>query len=121
MQSHGVQQTNASIASILVVGLIPTFTALLEPVFGSTRLAFSLFMALLLGFVGIILIVFQQPIALTLRSGFLLGALCLLGNAFCFALYSHLSKRLLRFPSPVVFTARTMLPRPSLLIRLHLL
>ncbi len=121
MQYTGVQQTNASIASILVVGLIPTFTALLEPVFGSTRLAFSLFMALLLGFVGIILIVFQQPIAITLRSGFLLGALCLLGNAFCFALYSHLSKRWLRVTSPVVLTGGTMLSGALGLILLTLL
>ncbi len=121
MQYTGVQQTNASIASILVVGLIPTFTALLEPVFGSTRLAFSLFMALLLGFAGVILIVFQQPIALTLRSGFLLGALCLLGNALCFALYSHLSKRWLRVTSPVVLTGGTMLSGALGLILLTLL
>lgn len=108
MQYTGIQQTSASIASILVVGLIPAFTALLEPVFGTTRLAFSLFASLLLGFVGIILIVFQQPIAIALRSGFLFGALCLLSNALCFALYSHLSKRWLRVMSPTVLTGGTM-------------
>jgi len=121
MQYTGVQQTNASIASILVVGLIPTFTALLEPVFGRTRLAFSLFAALLLGFAGVTLIVFQQTIAMTLRSGFLLGVLCLLGNAFCFALYSHLSKRWLRVISPVVLTGGTMLSGAFGLILLTLL
>jgi drug/metabolite transporter (DMT)-like permease len=121
MQYTGVQQTNASIASILVVGLIPTFTALLEPVFGRTRLVFSLFAALLLGFAGVTLIVFQQPIAMTLRSGFLLGVLCLLGNAFCFALYAHLSKRWLRVISPVVLTGGTMLSGALGLILLTLL
>jgi len=121
MQYTGVQQTSASIASILVVGLIPTFTTLLEPVFGRTRLAFSFLAALLPGFAGIALIVFQQPITITLRSGFLFGALCLLSNAFCFALYSHLSKRWMRVISPVVLTGGTMLSGALGLILLTLL
>src|SRR5579859_5541940 len=108
MQYTGIQQTSASIASILVVGLIPTFTALLEPLFSKTRLALSLLAALLPGFAGVALIVFQQPVTISLRSGFLFGALCLLGNAFCFALYSHLSKRWLRVMSPAVLTGGTM-------------
>lgn len=121
MQYTGVQLTNASIASILVIGLIPTFTALLEPIFGKTRLAFSLFAALLLGFIGVVLIVFQQPVKVTLQSGFLFGALCLLANAFCFALYSHLSKRWLRLMSPVVLTGGTMFSGACGLILLALL
>jgi drug/metabolite transporter (DMT)-like permease len=108
MQYIGVQQTSASIASILVVGLIPTFTALLEPLFSKTRLAFSLLAALLPGFAGVALIVFQQPVTISLHSGFLLGVLFLLCNAFCFALYSHLSKRWLRVMSPAVLTGGTM-------------
>src|SRR5579863_7233031 len=67
MQYIGVQQTSASIASILVVGLIPTFTVLLEPVFSKTQLAFSLLAALLPGFAGVALIVLQQPITISLR------------------------------------------------------
>lgn len=121
MQYTGVQQTNASVASILVVGLIPTFTALLEPVFGKTRLAFSLLAALLLGFIGVALIVFQQPVGLRLQSGFLFGVLCLLGNALCFALYSHLSKRWLRVMPPVVLTGGTMFGGACGLILLTLL
>lgn len=108
MQYTGVQQTSASISSILVVGLIPTFTALLAPAFSKERLRLSLFAALLLGFIGVTLIVLQQPLAITLQSGFLLGTLCLLGNALAFALYSHLSKRYLRVLSPVVLTGGTM-------------
>jgi drug/metabolite transporter (DMT)-like permease len=121
MQYTGVQQTSASIASILVVGLIPAFTALLEPVFNKKRLAFWLLVALLPGFAGVTLIVFQQPITITLRSGFLFGTLCLLGNAFCFALYSHLSKRWMRVMSPVVLTGGTMLSGALGLILLTLL
>ncbi len=121
MQYTGVQQTSASIASILVVGLIPTFTALLEPVFGRMRLALPLFAALLLGLAGVILIVLQQPIVIAFRSGFLFGTLCLLGNAFSFALYSHLSKRWLRVMSPVVLTGGTMLSGALGLLLLTLL
>jgi drug/metabolite transporter (DMT)-like permease len=121
MQYTGVQQTNASIASILVIGLIPTFTALLAPAFGKERLALSLFAALLLGFVGIALMALQQPFVVSLQSGFLLGALCLLGNAFNFSLYSHLSKRYLRVMSPVVLTGGMMISGALGLILLTLL
>ena len=121
MQYTGVQQTSASISSILVVGLIPGFTALLAPAFGKERLLFSLFAALLLGFVGVTLIVLQQPLTITLQSGFLLGTLCLLGNAFAFALYSHLSKRYLRVLSPIVLTGGTMFSGALGLILLTLL
>jgi drug/metabolite transporter (DMT)-like permease len=121
MQYTGVQQTNASIASILVIGLIPTFTALLAPVFVKERLALSLFAALLLGFVGIALMALQQPFAVSLHSGFLLGALCLLGNAFNFSLYSHLSKRYLRVMSPVVLTGGMMISGALGLLLLTLL
>lgn len=121
MQYTGIQQTSASIASILVVGLIPTFTALLEPLFSKTRLAFSLLAALLPGFAGVALIVLQQPITISLRSGFLFGALCLLCNAFCFALYSHLSKRWLRVMSPAVLTGGTMFSGALGLVLLTLL
>jgi drug/metabolite transporter (DMT)-like permease len=121
MQYTGVQQTNASIASILVVGLIPTCTALLEPIFSSTRVTVSLLAALLLGFVGVTLIVVQQSLGVTLRSQFRIGVLCLLSNAVCFALYSHLSKRWLRVLSPEVLTGGTMLSGAIGLIFLTLL
>jgi drug/metabolite transporter (DMT)-like permease len=121
MQYSGVQQTSASVSSILVVGLIPAFTALLAPVFGKERLMLSLFVALLLGFAGVALIVLQQPFTITLQSGFLLGTLCLLGNTLAFALYSHLSKRYLRVISPVVLTGGTMFSGALGLILLTLL
>lgn len=108
LQYIGVQQTSAGIASILVVGLMPTCAAILEPMFGKTRPSLSFFAALLLGFVGVALIVFQQPVTITLQSGFLFGSLCLLSNAIGFALYTHLSKRWMRVMSPVVLTGGTM-------------
>jgi drug/metabolite transporter (DMT)-like permease len=108
MQYIGVQQTSAGIASILVLGLIPTFTALLAPAFSKERLAPSLLIALPLGFGGVSMMVLQQPLAIGLHSGFVLGVLCLLGNALSFSLYSHLSKRYLRVLSPAVLTGGMM-------------
>lgn len=108
LQYIGIQQTSASIAAILGVGLIPLFTALLAQGFGAERLHVSIVGALLVGFVGVALIVLQRPLAVTLHSGFLFGALCLVANTFFFALYSNLSKRWMRDISPVVMTAGTM-------------
>ena len=100
LQYTGVQQTNASISSILVVGLIPVVTALLAQLLGKERLSWMTLSALLLGFVGVAFIVFQKPLSISLASGFLLGVFCLVGNAFAFAAYSTLSKRWMQRISP---------------------
>ena len=85
LQYTGVRQTNASISSILVVGLIPVVTAIFAQFIGKEQLRWANMLALLLGFSGVVIIVFQKPLAVTLASGFLFGALCLVGNAFAFA------------------------------------
>jgi drug/metabolite transporter (DMT)-like permease len=109
LQYTGVQQTNASIASILVVGLIPVATAFVAQFFGDERLSVARLAALLVGFAGVAVIVLRQPVALSQQPAFLFGALCLIGNAFAFALYSSLSKRGMRTISPLVMTGGTML------------
>src|SRR5205823_10842446 len=109
LQYTGVQNTNASISSILVVGLIPVVTAFLAQFFGEQPLSPTAFSALLLGFLGVAIIVFQVPPSITQPSAFLFGALCLVSNAFAFALYSHLSKRWMHDISPLVLTGGTML------------
>lgn len=121
MQYTGVQQTSAGLASILVIGLIPPFTALLAPAFGRERVTLALLAALLLGFGGVAVMVFQQPFAIRLRPGFVPGVLCLLGNALSFSLYSHLSKRYLRVISPAVVTGGMMVSGALGLILLTLL
>ncbi|HLG63800.1 MAG TPA: EamA family transporter [Ktedonosporobacter sp.] len=109
LQYTGVQQTNASISSILVVGLIPVVTAFLAQVIGGEKFSPLRLAALLLGFCGVVLIVLQKPIAVSLRSGFLFGAVCLVSNAFAFAIYSNLSKRWMQGISPLVMTGGTMM------------
>lgn len=108
LQYYGIQQTDASVAAILGVGLIPLFTALLAQLFGEERLHVLLLAALGLGFGGVLLIVLQQPFAVSLRSGFFLGALCLVINTFFFALYSILSKRWMRTIPPIIMTGAMM-------------
>ena len=109
LQYFGIQQTDASIAAILGVGLIPMFTTLLAQAFGQERLHASLFAALCLGFGGVTLIVLEQPFSTGLHSGFFLGALCLVSNTFLFAFYSNLSKRWMQDISPMVLTGGTMI------------
>jgi drug/metabolite transporter (DMT)-like permease len=90
LQYTGLQLTNAGLAAVLVVGLIPLATmltsglALGEPLGGRRALA------LVLGAAGVVIVVSQQELALALASGFLFGAACLIANAFCFAIYSTL-------------------------------
>jgi drug/metabolite transporter (DMT)-like permease len=121
LQYEGVQQTNAGISSILVVGLIPVVTALLAQLSGKERLHLTTLGALLLGFMGVAIIVLQRPLTLTMASGFLLGALCLVGNAFAFAAYSTLSKRWMQRVSPLVMTGGTMISGAVGLVLLSLL
>ncbi len=56
-----------------------------------------------------------------LEASFVFGALCLLGNAFAFALYVHLSKRWMKDISPLVITAGTMISGALGLLLLSLL
>src|SRR5436305_6725947 len=109
LQYIGIQQTSASISAILGVGLIPLFTTLLAPLFGEERWNVLLLALLLFGLCGVALIVFQTPLVVSLHSGFLMGAGCLIVNTFFFAIYNNLSKRWMRNISPVVLTAGTMI------------
>ena len=109
LQYTGVQRTNAGVASILVVGLIPLATALLSQLMAREPLTPFKIAALLLGLGGVVVVALQQGVILARSAGFLLGALCLVGNAFAFALYSTLSKRWMRTISPLVMTGGTML------------
>jgi drug/metabolite transporter (DMT)-like permease len=109
LQYTGVQKTNASISSILVVGLIPVVTAFLSQFMGKEHLSLIKFGALLLGFLGVGIIVLEQQTQLTQGSDFLFGSLCLVGNAFAFAIYSNLGKRWMQDISPLIMTSGTMI------------
>ena len=100
LQYTGVQLTNAGIASVLVVGLIPLATMVTSGVMLKEPLGGRRGAALGLGAVGVAVVVSQRGLALAVESGFLLGSLCLVANAFCFALYSTLVRGLKnRYPA----------------------
>lgn len=109
LQYTGVQQTSAGVASILVIGLMPLTTAVIARMLGRERLTWSVSAALLIGAVGVVLVVFQQGIQVERNAGFLFGALCLIGNAIAFAVYSNFSKQWMRTIPPLVMTGGTMM------------
>lgn len=121
LQYTGLALTNAGIASILVIGLMPLATALLARLLGVERLTWRASVALLLGFLGVVLIVVQQGLSIGHNLSFALGCLCLIGNAVAFAVYSNLSKRWMRTISPIVMTGGTMLSGALGLLLLALL
>jgi drug/metabolite transporter (DMT)-like permease len=123
LQYTGVQQTGAGVASILVVGLIPLATMLLSCLMGAGRLNWLAMAALLLGFAGVSIVALQggiESLGIGHDANFALGALCLIGNALVFALYSILSKRWMRTLSPLVLTGGAMLSGALGLILLSL-
>lgn len=90
LQYTGVQLTNAGISSVLVVGLIPLATMVISGATLREPLGVKRALALALGAVGVGVVVSQKGLQVALESGFLFGAICLIGNAFAFALYSTL-------------------------------
>ena len=105
LQYTGVKYTAAGVASILVVGLIPVSTAVVSRFLAGEPFGRSKLLGLLLGFGGLVLIVVEKDIRVAAETGYLLGVICLIANAFCFALYSALSKRFMRRHSSLVTTA----------------
>src|SRR5690242_3095493 len=81
MQYTGVRLTNAGIAAVTVIGLTPLATmvvsgvALREPIGGKRTLA------LLVGAAGVAIVVSQGGLRVDTGGDFLLGSLCLVGNA----------------------------------------
>jgi drug/metabolite transporter (DMT)-like permease len=108
LQYTGLQQTSASVASILVVGLVPLATAALAQVLGIERLTRTSVASLLLGCCGVVLIALPQGLHLDTSAGFVFGCACLVSNAVAFAVYSNLSKRWMHSISPLVMTSGTM-------------
>lgn len=96
LQYTGVRLTNAGIASILVVGLIPISTALVARVRLGEQLRASHGVALLLGLAGVMVVTVQREsdVGFTISRDFALGAVVLVANAILFALYSTLARGL---------------------------
>jgi len=109
LQYTGVRNTNAGVASVIAVGLFPSATAALAPLGGERRPSAGAWGALLLGFLGVAAVVMDKPVEISGSPDFLLGALCLVGNAFAFAAYSLLSRRWMKGLPPLIMTGGSMI------------
>lgn len=107
LQYTGVRLTNAGVASILVVGLIPIATVL----FARVRLGEAFrrvhILGLALGLTGVVVVTIQRESGLefTISRDFALGALCLVADAVLFAAYSTLARGFRDRFDPLTLTA----------------
>lgn len=108
LQYVGIQKTNASIGALVVVGLIPSMTALTSAMLRDEKLTIGKMIALLLGFAGVAFIALRHDGAFQAGPDFIFGVVALLLNAFQFGLYSSLSNRWMREVSPLVMTSGTI-------------
>ena len=112
LQYTGVADTNAAVASILVVGMIPLMTALVASVFGRETFSLPKLLALFVGLAGVVLIVAEphRGIVANLTPGYVFGGLCLIANSILWAFNSTFSRVWMgeRALSPVVLTGGSM-------------
>jgi drug/metabolite transporter (DMT)-like permease len=109
LQYTGVRLTNAGIASILVVGLIPIATSLVARLRLGETLHRNQAGGLLLGLLGVGIVVVQggSVEGIAFSGAFLLGALCLVADAGLFAVYSTLVRHLRERFDALTLTAGT--------------
>jgi drug/metabolite transporter (DMT)-like permease len=109
LQYTGVRLTNAGIASILVVGLIPIATSLVARLRLEESLRRNQIGGLLLGLLGVGIVVVQggSVEGVAFSGAFLLGALCLVADAGLFAVYSTLVRHLRERFDALTLTAGT--------------
>ena len=107
IQYIGVQLTNAGISAILTVGLTPLMTAAFAAWWIGEPFRRSYTLVFLLGFAGTAIVAAQGGggLAIGYSRDFALGTLCLIINAFCFAVYSTLIRDLRARIDPLTMTA----------------
>lgn len=88
LQYTGVRLTNAGIAAVLVVGLIPLATMLISGLMLHESLGTRRALALGVGAVGVAIVAGQRGVSVGADGGFLFGAVCLVANTACFAVYT---------------------------------
>ena len=109
LQYTGVRLTNAGISAVLVVGLIPLATVVISGLMLREPLGGRKAIALALGAAGVVVVASQRGLSIAVENGFLFGALCLVGNAVCFAVYSACIRGLrCRYPSLTTTAAMTV-------------
>lgn len=116
LQYTGIKYAGAGVSALLVVGFIPILTGVASSIlvgegFGRRKAAGTL-----LGFSGVALVALPG-LALDFDPLFLVGVVCLLLNAVCWASYSALSRRLMRrLDRPLVVTSYVTVLGPLALL-----
>ncbi|MFB0558332.1 MAG: DMT family transporter [Candidatus Bathyarchaeia archaeon] len=106
LQYTGVKFAGAGISALLVVGLIPILTGLASSVLLRERLNSRKALGTALGLLGVTLITVPGLLIEKVDWRFYIGVACLFGNAACWALYSTMSRRLMkRIQRPALVTA----------------
>jgi drug/metabolite transporter (DMT)-like permease len=108
LQYTGVQYTNAGIAAVLVVGVLPAATAIVARFTLGERFGPRRAIGLALGALGVLVVSSQRELNLSLESQFMIGVICLVANAFAFALYSAAVRRLRSRYSSLTMTTMIM-------------
>ncbi len=104
---NGIHRTTASKTS-LVMTMTPIFIALLSAIFIRERIHWAGWLGILVAFLGIYLVIFDRPAAVSLSSRDLQGdLLVLIGNLF-WAAYTVFSKPLLDRMTPLKLTTFTL-------------
>jgi drug/metabolite transporter (DMT)-like permease len=104
---NGIHRTTASKTS-LVMTMTPIFIALMSAVFIRERIHWAGWLGILMAFLGLCLVIFGPPAAISLSNRNLQGDLLILfGNLF-WAAYTVFSKPLLNRMSPLKLTTFTL-------------
>jgi len=96
LQYTGVKYAGAGISALLVVGLIPVLTGLSSAFFNKEGYGRWQVVGTLLGLLGVALITLPELFVDEINWLFYVGVVCLLLNAVCWAVYSTLSRRLMK-------------------------
>lgn len=106
LQYTGVRYTGAGVSALLVVGLIPILTGFASTVVLKEALSAEKAIGTALGLLGVALITLPKLLLGEVDWLFYFGVVCLLLNAVCWAMYSTLSRHLMRrINKPALVTA----------------
>ncbi len=109
LQYVGVQKTNAGISSIVILGLIPVFTAVAAWLLRYERFSWMQVVALGIGIGGVWVLGQSQNGAVAWRGNDMtIGLVALVANAACFAIYALLARRLVQRVPTLTVTAVSM-------------
>ncbi len=110
LQYTGVRYAGAGISAVLATGFTPVLTGITGTLLLKERVTTTKGVGIALGLIGVALIALPKIVVGSIDWLFLLGVVCLLGNAVCWSTYSTLSRRLMRrIGNPLMVTAYTTL------------